>query len=148
VPVAAGGGELRLDLLLVLGQRRGAGPQALLLEHLDEDGHADVHRVDAERRGELEHLHDLLGGGAQPQRGRDVLPDAGQVHVRGVGVDRDVDKLLDLVVEVVLPPRDGGEPQVAGDELRVEPQGGLPGLAPGPADLDELVLDLLLALRQ
>jgi hypothetical protein len=64
-----------------------------------------------------------------------MLPDAGQVHVRGVGVDRDVDELLDLVIQVVLPPRHGGELQVRGDELRVEPQRGLPRVPQVPRTL-------------
>jgi hypothetical protein len=37
---------------------------------------------------------------------------------------------------------------VAGEEFRVQPEDVLPGVVPGPVELDELGLDVLLALRQ
>ena len=59
------------------GRRELAGDRlAGRLELLEQDRHADVAGVDAERRGQLEHLHDLLGRRAVGERLLDVLADA------------------------------------------------------------------------
>jgi hypothetical protein len=68
--------------------------------------------------------------------------------MRRIGVDREVNEFLDRVVQVILAPGDGRELQVAGEEFRGQPQDVLPGVVPGPVELGELVLDVLLALRQ
>ena len=91
-------GELRPDLLLARG-RRAVDRLAGRLEFLDEDRDPDHRRVDAQGRGELDHLHDLRRGRAVAQRLLDVAANAGRVQMGRGDVDRDVDELLDLRLE-------------------------------------------------
>jgi hypothetical protein len=58
----------------------------------------------AEHAGDLHHLEDLLSRGAVPERILDVQLEPLLVQVRGRGVDREVNELLDLVVQVILAP--------------------------------------------
>src|SRR5919197_634549 len=104
--------------------------------------HPERARVDAEHRRQLQHLHDLLGRRAIPERVADVLAEPRLVEVRRGGVDRHVDQLLDLRRERSRLPRHRGEPQVRLEEVGVELEQALPHLAPVPAGLDEPVAEI------
>ena len=59
-------------------------------------------------------------------------------------VHREVDEFLDLVFQVVVLERDGGEMEIRIQVLAVHSKNALPLGSPGLADLNELILDLLL----
>jgi len=118
---------------------------SLLFQDFDQDWHTDVHGVNAEGGGQLKHFHDLLLSHPEAQGGLDVRPDAWQVHVRSVRIDGQVNEFLDLIGQVVLPPRHCRQVQVREQKLRVEPEDGFPGLAPGAAYPDDFRPDLFLA---
>ena len=143
VPIAALLGEVGLQRELALREllfdRLARGR-----ELLDKDRHADVAGVDAERRGELEHLHDLRRSRPVRERLLDVLADTGRVQVGRRRVDRDVDELLDLRVERARLPRHRREARVRLEEVLVHVEQRVPERVPVPARLDELVPELLL----
>ena len=104
--------------------------------------------MDAEHAGDLHYLEYLLCCRTVTDRVLDVQLEPLDVQVRRRGVERDVDELLDLGLERAVVPWVRGELGVRGEQLGIQPERGLSGVSPGPADLDELVLDFLLALRQ